>query len=159
VTTHPKSRDPLLGVLKNAYEVHDPMTEGLIDRMLTALAVEELDLEYELLTMVHRSSQLAGTRGANDDKLVMEFSAAGVTLMLRISPVDAQHRRIDGWVSPARPLTASLWQDAATMESAVGAHGRFEFDVVPRGLTRLDLLQAGSGPSPTTAFRTTLFEI
>ncbi|MBK8460301.1 MAG: hypothetical protein WAS07_09120 [Micropruina sp.] len=159
MTTPDEPRDSLFLALKSAYEANDPIPEGLVDRLLTALAVEDLDLEYELLTMVHRSSQLAGTRGGNDDKLVMEFSAAGVTLMLRISPIDANHRRIDGWVSPAQPLTASLWQDAATVESAVGAHGRFEFDFVPRGLTRLDLLQPGTGSSRSTAFRTTLFEI
>lgn len=37
--------------------------------MLAALAVDDLDLEYELFTMVHRSQQLAGVRSADDQKL------------------------------------------------------------------------------------------
>ena len=91
----------------------------------------------------------------------MEFTAPGVTVMLRISPVDAGHRRIDGWVTrtadakaDAPELIASLWQEDGTHTSSVGTHGRFEFASVPRGLTRLDL-----NADSDTAFRTTLFEI
>ncbi|MFT4295693.1 MAG: hypothetical protein QM582_09810 [Micropruina sp.] len=157
-----EERDPLLVAIKKMYEELDPPPAGLTERVLVALAVDDLDLEYELLTMVHRSQQLAGVRSGDDQKLVMEFTAPGVTVMLRISPVDAGHRRIDGWVTrtadanaePAE-LTASLWQEQGTHTCVVGAHGRFEFAGVPRGLTRLDLIGAGA----EDAFRTTLFEI
>lgn len=148
-------RDPLFDALRGAYAEMDPVPDGLAERVLIALAVDDLDLEYELLTLVHRSEQLAGVRGRDDTKTVLEFTADGLTVMLRISGLDTDHRRIDGWVSPARPLVAALWQESATLEVEVAAHGRFEFTSVPRGLTRLDLLQ----PDRTTAFRTTLFEI
>ena len=157
-----EKRDPLLVGIKKMYSELDPVPEGLTERVLIALAVDDLELEYELLTMVHRSQQLAGVRGGDDQKLVMEFTAAGITVMLRISPVDAGHRRIDGWVTRTADakgelveLTASLWQEAGTATSPVGSHGRFEFANVPSGLTRLDLVAAGTDP----AFRTTLFEI
>lgn len=157
-----ENREPLLEALKRTYEELDPVPEGLTERVLVALAVDDLELEYELLTMVHRSQQLAGVRSGDDQKLVMEFSAEGMTVMLRISPVDGAHRRIDGWVVRAADdkgeqvaLTASLWQEAGTSTSAVGNHGRFEFAKVPSGLTRLDLVANAS----ESAFRTTLFEI
>jgi hypothetical protein len=157
-----EERDPLLVAVKRMYAELDPPPAGLTERVLVALAVDDLDLEYELLTMVHRSQQLAGVRSGDDQKLVMEFTAAGITVMLRISPVDAGHRRIDGWVTPTADatrepseLTASLWQEQGTQTSSVGAHGRFEFASVPHGLTRLDL----SGTDSDPAFRTTLFEI
>jgi len=156
-----QERDPLLVALKRTFEEMDPVPEGLTERVLVAVAVDDLELEYELLTMVHRSQQLAGVRGGDDQKLVMEFTASGITVMLRISPVNANHRRIDGWVTRTVPdgepveLTASLWQETGTTDSTVGAHGRFEFASVPGGLSRLDLVAAGSD----TAFRTTLFEI
>ncbi len=155
-----EERDPLLVAIKQMYSELDPPPAGLTERVLAALAVDDLDLEYELLTMVHRSQQLAGVRSGDDQKLVMEFTAAGITVMLRISRVDAGHRRIDGWVTRTTDagdaeLTASLWQEQGTHTSPVGAHGRFEFAAVPRGLTRLDLNAAGSD----NAFRTTLFEI
>lgn len=156
-----EERDPLLVAIKRMYSELDPPPAGLTERVLVALAVDDLDLEYELLTMVHRSQQLAGVRSGDDQKLVMEFTAPGVTVMLRISPVDAGHRRIDGWVTrtadakaDAPELTASLWQENGTHTAPVGAHGRFEFASVPRGLTRLDL-----AADSDSAFRTTLFEI
>lgn len=155
-------RDPLLDALKRTYEELDPVPSGLTEKVLVAVALEDLELEYELLTMVHRSQQLAGVRSGDDQKLVLEFTAAGVTVMLRVSPVDDAHRRIDGWVVRAADakgelvdLTASLWQEHGTATSPVGNHGRFEFANVPSGLTRLDLVAAGTDP----AFRTTLFEI
>ena len=156
-----EGRDPLLVAIKRLYSELDPPPQGLSERVLVALAVDDLELEYELLTMVHRSQQLAGVRGGDDQKLVMEFTAAGITVMLRISPVDAKHRRIDGWVTRATDakdspveLTASLWQEHGTATSPVGTHGRFEFASVPSGLTRLDLVADSD-----SAFRTTLFEI
>ncbi len=157
-----EDRDPLLVAINRMYSELDPPPAGLTERVLAALAVDDLDLEYELLTMVHRSQQLAGVRGGDDQKLVLEFTAVGMTVMLRISPVDAGHRRIDGWVTrtadgtggEATELTASLWQEQATYTAQVGSHGRFEFAGVPRGLTRLDLLATAD-----SAFRTTLFEI
>ncbi|MFT3968773.1 MAG: hypothetical protein QM695_00460 [Micropruina sp.] len=155
-----EERDPLLVAISRMYAELDPPPAGLTERVLAALAVDDLDLEYELLTMVHRSQQLAGVRSGDDQKLVMEFTAAGITVMLRISPVDAGHRRIDGWVTRTTDadgpeLTASLWQEQGTHTAPVGAHGRFEFAAVPRGLTRLDLNASGAD----NAFRTTLFEI
>ncbi|WP_298129173.1 hypothetical protein [Micropruina sp.] len=157
-----EDRDPLLVAINRMYSELDPPPAGLTERVLAALAVDDLDLEYELLTMVHRSQQLAGVRSADDQKLVLEFTAVGMTVMLRVSPVDAGHRRIDGWVTrtadasgDAPDLTASLWQEQGTHTAGVGSHGRFEFAGVPRGLTRLDLLATGSD----SAFRTTLFEI
>ncbi|HMR20694.1 MAG TPA: hypothetical protein PKE46_01025 [Micropruina sp.] len=156
-----EERDPLLVAIKKMYSELDPPPAGLTERVLVALAVDDLDLEYELLTMVHRSQQLAGVRSGDDQKLVMEFTAPGVTVMLRISPVDAGHRRIDGWVTrtadakaDAPELTASLWQEHGTHTAPVGAHGRFEFGSIPHGLTRLDLAADND-----SAFRTTLFEI
>ncbi|MFT4218001.1 MAG: hypothetical protein QM619_12585 [Micropruina sp.] len=157
-----EERDPLLVAVKRMYEELDPPPAGLTERVLVALAVDDLDLEYELLTMVYRSQQLAGVRSGDDQKLVMEFTAVGITVMLRISPVDAGHRRIDGWVTrtadatgETAELTASLWQEQGTQTASVGTHGRFEFTGVPHGLTRLDL----AGADSDSAFRTTLFEI
>lgn len=155
-------RDPLLDAVRRMYDELDPPPEGLTERVLVALAVDDLELEYELLTMVHRSQQLAGVRGGEAQKLVLEFTARGVTVMLRVSPVDSDHRRIDGWVTRSGDpegeqleLTASLWQEAGSSTALVGQHGRFEFANVPAGLSRLDL----SSTEDDLAFRTTLFEI
>lgn len=151
-------RDPIFGPLKRAFEEMDPVPDGLAERVLVALALEDLELEYELLTMVHRSAQLSGIRSTTE-KTMIEFSSAGLTVMLRVGPSDPQHCRIDGWVSPAQPLTAVLWQGKSAVRGDVSAQGRFEFPSVPRGLTRLELLPADGSTGPAPTFRTTLFEI
>ncbi|MFT3861187.1 hypothetical protein [Micropruina sp.] len=154
-------RDPMLAALKRTFEELDPVPTGLTEKILVAVALDDLELEYELLTMVHRSQQLAGVRSGEDQKLTIEFTGPGLTVMLRVSPVDGTHRRIDGWVTRTADvkgelaeLTASLWQEPGTATSPIGNHGRFEFAKVPAGLSRLDL-SAGSD----SEFRTTLFEI
>ena len=53
-------RDPMLDALKRTFEELDPVPSGLTEKILVAVALEDLELEYELLTMVHRSQQLAG---------------------------------------------------------------------------------------------------
>ena len=157
-----EERDPLLVAIKRMYSELDPVPDGLTERVLVALAVDDLELEYELLTLVHRSQQLAGVRGGDDQKLVMEFTGPGVTVLLRVSPADKGHRRIDGWVTRntegsagQSELTASLWQEAGSHSAPVGAHGRFEFAAAPAGLSRLELTSSDG----ESAFRTTLFEI
>lgn len=158
-------RDPLLPAIKRAYEEMDPVPEGLSERVLVALALDDLDLQYELLTLVHRSEQLTGVRGPTAEKTVVEFTAEGLTVMLRISPASGNARRIDGWVTAAAQVAAdpallsvSLVHEGSAIEAPVSGHGRFEFDNVPRGLIRLDVLVGGDGDR-STAFRTTLFEI
>ena len=82
-TLHPADREPLFDALRSAYETADPIPEGLIERVLVAIALDDIDLEYELLTLVHRSEQLVGVRGTDDQKTVLEFTAAGLTVLLR----------------------------------------------------------------------------
>lgn len=156
-TVHPPGMEPLFEALRSAYEVADPMPEGLTDRVLVAIALDDIDLEYELLTLVHRSEKLAGVRGGDEQKTVLEFTASGLTVLLRISPADGAHRRIDGWVSPAQSVSAVFWQEGAAQEAQVSSQGRFEFDAVPLGLSRLELLRTDDPDA--TAFRTTLFEV
>ena len=67
-------RDPMLDALKRTFEELDPVPSGLTEKILVAVALEDLELEYELLTMVHRSQQLAGVRSGDDQKLVLEFT-------------------------------------------------------------------------------------
>ena len=69
-----EERDPLLVAIKRMYSELDPVPDGLTERVLVALAVDDLELEYELLTLVHRSQQLAGVRGGDDQKLVIEVA-------------------------------------------------------------------------------------
>lgn len=74
----PDVRDPLLDDLARAWRQWDPMPADLPDRILTALALADLDDAHELLTLTTRSDDLLGARSSGDDRTLIEFQADGV---------------------------------------------------------------------------------
>ena len=149
--------DQLLDAVAQLWAELDPAPDDLADGVLARLAVEDLEHEYELLTLVDRVDHAAGTRGeagvlASDTATVaLEFAGTSYRVLVRISTTDG-HRRLDGWVVPAVPLRAYLGPQgdahahvARSMQSAdADADGRFEFPDPVTGQVRLWLLpQAG----------------
>ncbi len=162
--TNAELSDPeLLAEIRDCWQRNDPPPPGLAERVLAALAMEDLELDYVLLTMASSTREPTGARSAaavDTAPLRLEFADADVSLLLRVSIVDSGHRRIDGWVVPDASQTVTVWRSGRTQTVTVGAHGRFAFARVPAGLVRLWI----SGPSPDSAeaercFGTTLFEI
>lgn len=128
-------RDPIFADLKAMYEAIDPPPPHLADAMIAAIAAENLDHEYELLFLVERSTQLAGTRGSGP--LTVEFAYDDVTVLIRVAdgPTEGT-RRIDGWITPAADGSVRLARgdDELTADLVTG---RFELDDVPTGLVRI----------------------
>lgn len=130
------SRDPLFDALRQMWESIDPAPVDLADQMIAAIATEELDTEYELLTLVRRTSELVGTRSA-DHSLTVEFAYADVTVLIRVSDgADPDTRRLDGWLSPAADGQIRLAHGTTEFTAELTA-GRFEIDGVPAGLVRI----------------------
>lgn len=136
------STDPTFDQLAGMWREHDPMPPGLVERM-QMLARAEADLvatdwDYELMHLVGRSEELAGTRGG---AFTLRFSHGSVELLLRIDRgPDAS--RIDGWVVPALPMNVSAVEpDGADRTGVVevGDSGRFEITGLAPGLARLRL--------------------
>lgn len=150
-------RDPLLDDLSDAWRAWDPVPEDLCDRILTALAVADLDDAYELLTLTTRSDSLLGARASGDDRTLIEFQAEGVQVLVRVVETTGHGRRIDGWVEPGGLLAVTLGQGDSATPGHVTSASRFEFDLVPHGLSRLELELADGGD--TRRFRTPHFEI
>ena len=71
----------------------DPMPADLIDRMVAAIAVDDLSREYALLTLVE--TDLAAVRG-DGDVLTLQFSDGTVTVLLHITRTEQSTHRIDG---------------------------------------------------------------
>jgi len=130
------------------WQAHDPAPPGLAERALVAIEMEDLDAEYELLHVVEHSRTLAGTRGDSPETLTIVFSGNDCSVMMRISPLDGDGRRVDGWVSPPRPVQVSLKQQDGTFRSTSDAKGRFEIARMPHGLARA-ILSALPGPDGT----------
>jgi hypothetical protein len=164
------SDEDLLEAVAALYATLDPAPDDLADGVLARLAVEDLEYEYELLTLVERVDLAAGTRAAadtttngDDSTVALEFAGSSYRVLVRVSTVDG-HRRLDGWVVPAVPMhiqvgppgdgLAHLRQSADADED-----GRFEFSAPMTGEVRLWLVPQADPASAPPPFVTPPFLI
>ncbi len=137
---------------------HDPMPDGLVEKVLVALATESLDADYELLSLVERSRELEGARGSGES-FTITFSRGAFSLLLRVSGISSRSCRVDGWVTPARPMKVTASQQGSSWEAVVDAVGRFEISRLPTGLTRFWLLADDAPDDGDGLFATPTFEL
>lgn len=160
------SLQPDTDELAAMWQSRDPMPAGLVDTVLVALAMEDLDTQYELLHLVERTRELTGARG-DTEALTVVFTGGSLSLMLRISPLGDRERRLDGWISPARAAHVSVRQQDSTWDSTADGLGRFEIARMPRGLSRVVLSAAPAAadgattlqPPDAPLFATPAFEV
>lgn len=157
---YPADDERLWRGLAAMWDAHDPMPSELVERVLVAIATEDLDAEYELLHLVSRTTELAGARGSGD-ALTISFSGETFSLLLRVSGVGRDIRRVDGWVTPAQEMRVSVRQRGRTIEADVDAGGRFEIPRLPGGLSRFWLTARPASPSSEEQelFATPTFEL
>jgi hypothetical protein len=157
------SDEDLLEAIASLYSALDPAPDDLADGVLARLAVEDLETEYELLTLVERVDLAAGTRSGtdtttdgDDSTVALEFAGTSYRVLVRISTVDG-HRRLDGWVVPAVPmhiLVGPPGEGLAHLRQSADADedGRFEFAAPMTGEVRLWLVPqvaaTASAPPP-----------
>jgi hypothetical protein len=150
----------LFDAVRRACEVHDPVPPGLVERMVdvvaSAAAVPD-DLDYELLVLIERTSQLAGTRG-DTTSYTLRFGGDELGLLVRATMADEQgHARLDGWVVP--PASGSVEArevggQSKRITTVVDDNGRLEFPDLAPGLYRVCL-----SLDDTRTFQTPAFEI
>lgn len=145
----------LLRELRDMWSTADPPPPGLLAKVLAALAVEDLDAEFELLSLLEVRRDLAGARTADTrpDVATFQFNNGDVELLLHVSVLDSSRRRLDGWLAPAGAMLATLRSDTGEWRAPIDEGGRFEFASLPTGPVRLWLQGGGH------AFSTTMFEI
>lgn len=129
--------EALFARLRQMWRDADPMPADLADRMVAAVAVEDVGREYALLTLVE-GAQLGAVR-SESDTLTLQFSDGSVNVLVHVTADDGGLRRLDGWVD-AEPLAIRLTQGEKEREVDAGAAGRFEIPRVPSGLARLRLV-------------------
>lgn len=141
--------------LRAMWEQADPEPADLVDRMAAAVAVEDLSREYALLTLVE-SSTLDAVR-SDSDTATLQFSDGQTSVLVHVTATEDGSRRIDGWVD-ADTLALRLVQGESDWAAEPGEHGRFAFDSVPRGVSRLRIVvRAGDGE--LHEFQTPQFEV
>jgi hypothetical protein len=82
----------------------------------------------------------------------LEYLGPGFHVQLRIVRRNRQ-ARLDGWMSPARPITvllASLLRKPIILETRISDSGRFEFPVAPTGACRMSFIVDDAGRPPST---------
>lgn len=124
----------------------DPVPATLIDRMIAAVASDGLSQEYALLTLVE--SELGAVRG-DADALTLQFSDGVTSILLHVTTTASGRRRVDGWVDTAT-AEITLVQGEKSRATEPAETGRFSFDEVPPGLTRVHLTTTGADGEPRT---------
>jgi len=125
----------LFARLRAVWEDVDPMPADLVDRMVAAVAVEDLSREYALLTLVE--ADLAAVR-SDSDTATLQFSDGTTTVLLHITQMEDGQHRVDGWVD-ASALDVRFVQASREFTAELGDHGRFALEGVPAGVGRLRL--------------------
>ena len=119
----------LFARMRAVWEEVDPVPADLVDRMVAAVAVEDLSREYALLTLVEGST-LAAVRGETDTA-TLQFSDGTTSVLLHVTATEDGSRRVDGWVDAAA-LAIRLSPGRPRLAAEAGEHGRFAFDIDPR---------------------------
>ncbi|CAN7177198.1 hypothetical protein LJR045_000368 [Microbacterium sp. LjRoot45] len=146
----------LFRALRRTWEELDPAPADLVDRMVAAVATADLSREYALLTLV-TATELAAVRG-DADALTMQFSDGTASVLVHVVPAADGLRRVDGWVD-APATSVELEQDERTWATAA-EHGRFAFEDIPAGMTRLRIVLTDTTDAGTPAeLRTPRFEV
>jgi len=144
----------LFARLRGVWQEVDPVPAGLVDRMVAAVAVEDLTREYALLTLVE-ASDLAAVRSATDTA-TLQFSDGSTTVLLHVSEDEDGSHRVDGWVDAA--ALAIRLEHRGIELSAEADNGRFAFEGVARGVARLRIVVRGTD-GELHDFQTPQFEI
>lgn len=151
--------DELFDTLRSAWSRWDPPPADLVDTILVSIAMDEIDHEYEALTLIARDTQLVGARGDSaSDRVLIEFRAGDLTVLIRVSAHPDGHR-LDGWVSPSSGGSVTLMQGDTATTTEIDRQGRFEVTTTISGLCRLAVTPQLDGRPPQGEFRTTLFEL
>jgi hypothetical protein len=166
-----RTDEELLDAIAVLYAAVDAAPADLVEGVLARLAVEDVEEEYELLTLVEHLDHAAGTRAVpevaapNDAATVaLEFAGTSHRVLVRISTVDGR-RRIDGWVVPGVRLQVVLGdQDGAgahlRQSTESDADGRFELTTPVTGMVRLWLVpRAADGSARVAPFVTPPFAL
>lgn len=137
----------LLAQLAELYRTLDPVPAGLIARITTSIALDELEAELAELQSMPLEPSYARSDEPSEVR-TLTFAATAVTVMISIGPAGPERVRIDGWAAAAGTVSIQLHQGASTMRTTADDTGRFSFPEVPHGLTRFLMHVTGAEPIP-----------
>lgn len=132
----------ILGTVAEVFRAADPVPAGLVEDIKFALTVQALHAEVADLQRVGAESALA--RSEYTQTQTLTFSAETLSVMVTMSPIDADEVRVDGWVTGHdSSVRVELRVGTRTVSAEVDDDGRFILDPAPRGLARFVFLPEG----------------
>lgn len=140
LATEPLDTDDLalLNSLRAYYDEHDPVPDGLAERIQFELTLDALEAEVATLTQLDLAS--AGARSAATESVrTITFTSESMTTMVTITPDGEGSVRIDGWAAPGADIRVEILLTGGTRETYADADGRFVFEEVPTGLVKFAL--------------------
>ena len=134
----------VLGALRALLEEHDPVPEGLVDRIEFELTLDALQAEVATLTQVDLVG--SGARSSTEAVRTITFTSESVTTMVTLTPQEAGSVRVDGWAAPGAGVRVEVLHAGGSQATTADEDGRFVFERVPVGLAKFVLhVPAGDG--------------
>ena len=140
LATEPIDHDDLalLNSLRAYYDEHDPVPDGLVERIQFELTLDALEAEVATLTQLDLSG--AGARGSETEAVrTITFTSESATTMVTVSPEGENLVRVDGWASPGAGIRVELLLADGARETVADEDGRFVFEGLPTGLAKFAL--------------------
>lgn len=132
----------VLETVAEVFRTCDPVPAGLTEDIKFALTVQALHAEVAELQRLDAESALARSEYTRTQTLT--FSAETLSVMVTLSPIDAETVRVDGWVTGHdSPVVIEIRGNAETATAVVDEDGRFTIDPASRGLVHFVFLPAG----------------
>ncbi|GAB2587965.1 hypothetical protein [Microlunatus antarcticus] len=132
----------LLERLGALWQQHDPVPDGLVDRIEFALTLDALETEVATLTLVDLAP--SGSRaGETESVRTVTFTSETLDTMVTLTDAPDGTVRVDGWIAPGAAMRVELLLDGATLEVDADEDGRFVLESVPKGLAKFALHPPG----------------
>ena len=126
-----------LNSLRAYYDEHDPVPDGLVDRIEFELTLDAL--HAEVATLITMDMATAHVRSAPEAVRTITFTSDTLTTMVTLTPQPYGTMRVDGWAAPGAGLRVEVLFADGSRETQADADGRFVFDNVPCGLAKFAL--------------------
>ncbi|HEY2043759.1 MAG TPA: hypothetical protein VGH11_13860 [Jatrophihabitans sp.] len=138
--------ETVLAQLAALYTAIDPVPDELVERLQFGITLDALNAELAELQQLPLDAM---ARSADTSQVkTLTFTSDSMTTMVTISAAGPDRVRIDGWAAPGSGVCVELRQVSMTMTTEADTDGRFVFDDVPHGLTRLVLRDPSSDVRP-----------
>ena len=125
----------LLNFLRAYYDEHDPVPDGLVERIQFELTLDAL--HAELATLMQMDMAGAGVRSAAPEAVrTITFTSESLTTMVTLTPQPDGTVRVDGWATRGAGIRVELLLTDGPRETYADDDGRFVFEDVPSGLAK-----------------------